>query len=335
MAFVPPFALVAVLLSLDVDAQGLTQDLSGKPQALPPPNAAASPAAVPYQPAGPIVLQPGMLKMPSGVDLPRLKRLDQGEATKVYVEMLRFADGGRAQFPTDMQAQVDLSPSGVTRLFTDTILLSRRFEVFDLRSTVLAKDTNYIVDAQVVEASQLVRQLEGGIRYASTQVTLSVQLKDVSTNALIFPTAVLVDGRTGGTSGDRVTFGARDDPASPGVRRELAADYQKALRRAFQLATLRIESILRPMARVVGTEGGEIALFGGFRHGLQQDDELVLFRAQTARLGEREVLAGTRPIAQVTCSGVGTLTKKVSGYEVQSGDYGVIVEESLLRPRQQ
>ncbi len=290
---------------------------------------------------GAVEVQAGMLKMPSGVDLSRLQRMDLGEATKVYVEVLRFSDSGKAQFPADMQSLVDLSPSGMTRLFTDTILLSRRFEVFDLRSTVLAKDTNYVVDAQIVEANQTLRPLEGGMRFAATQVTLSVQMKDVSTNAHILPTAVLVDGRTGNTSGDRVTLGPRDDLNSPEIRRALAADYQKALRRAFERATRRIESILRPLARVVGVDGTEIGVFGGFRHGLQQDDQLVLFRAQTARLGEREVLSGTRPIALVKCSGVGTETsqctvaQKVSGYEVKPGDYGVIVDESLFRPRQQ
>lgn len=284
---------------------------------------------------------PGTLRMPSGVDLSRLQRMDVGEATRVYVEVLRFADSGKAQFPSDMQALVDLSPSGITRLFTDTILLSRRFEVFDLRSTVVAKDTNYVVDAQIVEANQTLRPLEGGMRYVSTQVTLSVQMKDVSTNAQILPTAVLVDGRTGNTSGDRVTLGAREDMNSPELRRALAADYQKALRRAFELATRRIESILRPLARVVGVDGTEVGVFGGFRHGLQQDDQLVLFRAQTARLGERDVLSGTRPIALVKCSGVGTetsqctVTQKVSGYETRPGDYGVITDESLFRPRQQ
>lgn len=292
-------------------------------------------------PAGSIEVSPGVLKMPSGVDLPRLQRMDTGEATKVYVEMLRFSDDGKAQFPADMQSMVDLSPSGMTRLFTDTILLSRRFEVFDLRSTVVAKDTNYVVDAQIIEASQVLRPLEGGMRFATTHVTLSVQMKDVSTNAQILPTAVLVDGRTGNTSGDRVTLGSREDMNSPDIRRALAADYQKALRRAFELATRRIESILRPLARVVGVDGTEVGVFGGFRHGLQQDDELVLFRAQTARLGEREVLSGTRPVARVKCSGVGTetsqctVTQKVTGYEVKAGDYGVIVDESLFRPRLQ
>lgn len=298
------------------------------------------PTAAPQVASQP-ALQTAAVAMPEGVDLPRIQRLDRGENTKIYVEMLRFADTGKAQFPAEMQSMVDFSPSGVTRLFTDTILLTRRFEVFDLRSTVVAKDTNYIIDAQVIEATQVLRPLEGGMRYANTQVTLSVQMKDVSTNVQMFPTAVLVDGRTGTTSGDRVTLGVRDDPNNPELKRALAADYHKALRRALGLAAARIESILRPLGRVVGVEGADIGVFGGSRNGLQGGDDLVIFRAQTTRLGEREVLSMTRPVALVKCSGVGTdtsqcsVTRKVAGYEAQPGDYAVITDESLNRVRKQ
>lgn len=316
--------------------------LSGCIATMPSLGTASSPAA-PVAPAAAQVVPPGSIPMPPGADAARYSLLNEGKVPKIYVEVLRFGDDGRQKdfFPADMQKLVDLSRSGVTRLFTDTILLSRRFEIYETRAAVTGDKTDYMVDAQVIEASQRLRPLEGGLRVAETRVLLSVQMKHMYDNNLVFPTAVLVEGITGRTNGDRTVVGQSDNLADERVRRSLAVDYQRALRLAFMAATERIESILRPLGRVTATDGQDVGVFGGFRNGYQQGDEMVVFRAQTTTLGGREVFSLTKPVALVACNGVGTETsqcvirQKVAGTEPQAGDYTVITDRSLRNVRQQ
>lgn len=303
----------------------------------------ASSSAAPAAPAGVQVVPPGAIPMPPGADYHRATLLNEGKVTKVYVDVLRFGDDGARKdlFPPSMQSRVEFSRAGVTRLFTDTILQSRRFEVYDMRSSVTADKTEYVVDAQVIQATQVLRPLEGGLRVAETRVTVSVQMKNVYENSFVFPAAVLVDGITGQTSGGRTVLTQADNPSDPRIVNSLAADYQNALRLAFAKATERIESILRPLGRVTAIDGQDVGVFGGFRNGYQQGDEMVVFRAQTTTLGGREVFSLTRPVALVSCNGVGTETsqcvirQKVAGTEPQAGDYTVITDESLRRPRAQ
>lgn len=281
------------------------------------------------------------LTMPSGVDYGRLLKLKtEGRLTKVYVDMLRFGEGSdKAPFPAEMAQLVDITPSGLTRLFTDTILKSRRFEVYDLRSTVTAEQTDVVIDAQIIAANQEFKPLEGGVQAAYTSVLLSVQMKDMYTGKYLLGTAVQVEGKTGLVSGDRTVMMPGERPADPAIRNKLMIDYQRALRRAFILAGQKIESILRPQASVLSVDGVEITLVGGQPHGFQADDEFIVFRPKIARLGDREVFASTKPIAQVRCPGVGTetsqctLVRKLADFQPQEGDFAVITDASLRKTR--
>ncbi len=280
------------------------------------------------------------LSMPSGADYGRLRLLKEGRMTKIYVDMLRFDDSSTKQhFPAEMAKLVDISPSGLTRLFTDTILKSRRFEVYDLRSTVTAEHADIVVDAQIIAATQDFKPLEGGMQAAYTGVLLSVQMKDMYTGKYLFGTAVQVEGKTGLVSGDRTVLAPGEKPSDPAIRNKLAVDYQYALRRAFVLAGQRIESILRPQATILNIDGSDIGIVGGQAQGFQADDEFVVFRPKVVKLGDREVFASTKPVALIHCNSVATDTsqcvvvRKVSDFEMQEGDFAIITDGSLRKTR--
>lgn len=300
---------------------------------------AQQPAAAQACAAAPV----GEVTMPSGVEPFRLKALDEARLLKVYVDVLRFGETAqdKSPFPPEMAARSEFSKSGLTRLLADTVLGVRRFEVFDMRSSVTAEQTDLVIDAQVLEATQTWRPLEGGRKRAQVRITLSLQLKNVYTGQNLFPAAVKVDGVTGRGSGDGAVVALGEDEMSPAVQRQLAADYTNALRRAFHEASLRIGTVARPMAKVLLVEGCDVALFGGSRFGLQARDELVVFRARMARMGDKEVLAQTRPVAQVRCASTGTdnaqckLIALAKGYQPQPDDYAVITDRSMLEPRQE
>lgn len=297
----------------------------------------AASSSSPAQSSGP------SLSMPPGADFGRVRQLDQGRMTRVYVEVLRVDEvpGNKSMFPAEMAKRIDISASGLTRLFTDTILKSRRFEVFDLRSNVTAEQTDIVIDAQIIAATQEFKPLEGGLVAADTRVLLSVQMKDMQSGKYLLGTAVQVEGRNGMVNGERAVLMPGESPDDPDVRQRLVADYQRALRRAFVGAGQRIESILRPQARVLSVEGNDVGIFGGSQQGLQTDDELVIFRPKLVKLGDREVFASTKALALIRCSGVGTETSQCSivnragsaEFQPQEGDYAIITDASLRKTR--
>mgnify|MGYP006976406619 CR=1 FL=1 len=132
------------------------------------------------------------------------------------------------------------------------------------------------------------------------------------------------------------------------MQRRLGQDYERAMQRAFDDAARRVEAVLRPMGRVLAVDGEQMGLVGGSIHGLQSGDELVIFRATVAKVGETQVFATMRPVAVVRCDGVGTetsqctLVRRDPALNPQQGDYAVLTDFSatilrvsssrLLRP---
>lgn len=281
------------------------------------------------------------LVMPPSADYGRLNKLrTEGRMTKVYVDMLRTADGAdKAHFPPEMAQLVDITPLGLTRLFTDTILKSRRFEVYDLRSTVTAEQADVMIDAQIIAANQEFKPLEGGVQAAHTSVLLSVQMKDIYTGKYLLGTAVQVEGKTGLVSGDRAVLMPGESPSDPAIRNKLMIDYQRALRRAFVLAGQRIEGILRPQAVVTVVDGNDMAVLGGQQHGFQDGDELIVFRSKLITVGDSEKFGLTKPIALVRCTGVGTETsqcaivRKLADFQPDANDFAIITDASLRKTR--
>jgi len=286
----------------------------------------------------------GPIRMPAGVDLDRVRLLDQGRKTKVYAEMVGIGDptNEKLLFPPAVAQAVGVTTRQMQRRFSDTLARSRRFEIFDAGSTVTAEASDIVVDGMVTGTTQELQPIEGGVRVSVTRVRLSLQMKDRYTGRNLFPAAVEVLGQTGRSTGDRVVVQANERDDDPGVQRRLAVDYERALQRAFDEAARRIHTVLRPLARVVAADDEQIGFIGGSTHGLQGGDELVVFRATTTRVGETEVIAFAKPVAVVRCDGVGTLSSQCQLIRrdpkqgpPKEGDYAVLSDASATGVREE
>lgn len=306
------------------------------------PGATGGPAAAPAAPQALSCAPSGRVAIPSGIDISRLVMLDEGKQYKVYtsVEANDERDPSKSMFPAALAQRIDLSPSSLTTMFTNTILASRRFEVFDMRPNVVAEFSDVLITAKILDASQVLREsLDGGRRVSESKVILSVQVKNMYTGRILMQSDAQVEGRTGATNNDRVIVTSADDVNSPAIRQLLDEDFKNALRRAFSQATTRLTVLLRPLAQVVSADGCAVDLFGGSRNGVQQDDELVIFRTQKQQRGESLMMTNTRAVALVRCGGVGVensqceVIRAAPGFQPQEGDYAAITDESLTKPR--
>jgi hypothetical protein len=281
----------------------------------------------------------GPIKMPAGADLGRAKYIAENRRIKLYTELVGIGDPSNEKllFPPKIAQEIGVTPSQMRRRFMDTVAASRRFELYDSTNTVTQEASDIYVDCQVVGTEQDLQTIEGGVRVAVTRVMLSLQMKDRSVKGqdkLLFPAPVRVTGQTGRSTGDRTVIRPNENLQSPDVQRRLGQDYQRALQRAFDDASKRIDAILRPMGRVLAADGNNIGIVGGSVHGLQGGDELVIFRATTAKLAGGEVFASTRPVAVVRCDGVGTESSQCTvfrrdpAFQPQVGDYAVLSDFS-------
>jgi hypothetical protein len=291
-----------------------------------------------------VVVKPtvGPIKMPAGVDYSRARLIAENRKTKIYTEMVGIGDPANEKllFPPAVAAAIGVTPRQMQRRFLDTVSRSRRFELYDSTSTVTAEASDIVIDGMVTGTTQDIQTIEGGVRVAVTRVRLSLQMKDRYSGKLLFPAAVEVVGQTGRSTGDRAVIAPGENPQMPAVQRRLAQDYERAMQRAFDDAAKRIDAVLRPLGRVIGADGDQLGLVGGSTHGLQGGDEMVIFRATTARLGNTEVFATTRPVAVVRCDGVGTessqclIIRRDATLVPQVGDYAVLNDFSATGVRQ-
>lgn len=290
----------------------------------------------------PVQQSSGAIRMPAGVNLERVRLIDQGRKTKVYAEMIGVGDPANEKllFPAAIAQQLGLTARQMQRSFTDTVARSRRFEVYDSTGSVTAEASDIVVDAMVVETKQDLRDIEGGLRIAVTQVRLSLQMKDRYSGKLLFPAPVVVVGQTGRSTGDRVVLKGNERTDQPEVQRRLAQDWSTAMYRAFDDAARRVDQVLRPLGRVLSVDGEQIGIAGGSATGLQGGDELVIFRATTTRLGATDVIASTMPSVVVRCDGVGTdssqcvVVRRDPQRQPQAGDYAVLTDHSARDTRQ-
>ncbi len=292
--------------------------------------------------AAPVKVSLGPVRMPAGVDYARARLIGENRRTKLYTELVGIGDpsNDKLLFPARVAQEIGVTPVQLRRRFMDTVSRSRRFEIYDSSGTVTAEASDIVIDGQFTGTTQDIQTIEGGVRVAVTRVRLSLQMKDRYSGKLLFPAAVEVVGQTGRTTGDRAVIGPSENVDSPAVQRRLGQDYERAMQRAFDDAARRIDSVLRPMGRVLAVDGDQLGLVGGSTHGLQGGDELVVFRATTARLGETTVFATTRAVAVVRCDGVGTETSQCTmirrdpAYQPQKDDYAVLSDFSATGVRQ-
>lgn len=291
------------------------------------------------------------VRMPGGVDLGRLRLVDQARLIRVYTQMTGVGDAQNDQllFPAVVAQELNLTNRQVNRQFMDMILQSRRFEVFDDSTTVVregARQTydgqrmDIVIDGEVVGATQEIIDI-APYRKARTTVRLSVQMKDVFSGEELFPAGVSVTGEWGMSSGEGSLLAPGVSVSSPEMQTSLGNDYQHALERALTDAVARINKVLRPLGRVTFADGGSIDMIGGSRHGFQSGDSVVVFRAQTSQIDGRDVITRVEPVAVARCDGVGTesshcaLTQLDPQDSPKVGDYTVLTDTSATDVREQ
>ena len=281
--------------------------------------------------------------MPQGADLKRLDLLDEGKRVAVYTSVAGVDDDERspAKLPVPMRKLVTMSNEQLRRIFSDIVIDSRRFTVFDSRAAVTADYSTIMIDMQVTDASQRWVNAEPTRRRALTQVDVSVKMKDLYTGEDLFGFSAAASGTVGMVSGDGTLLTSADDVNGSEIRESLAADYTTALKRALMAAEERIEFRLRPMGRVLSVRDCNVNILAGSQSGLQPKDELVVFRASRIKLGERTLLDQIEPLALIACtSGVGTETSLCAIVETAgstrpvAGDYVIITDKSLKRSRE-
>ena len=285
----------------------------------------------------------GEVRMPSSYDRMQARMVEEGRRAKVYTSVGGMGDPSNEKllFPPQVAQALGLTPAQIQRRFNDTIGKTKRYEVLELGASVVADQSDYVVDSMVTSATQELRRIEGGVRVAVTKVQLNVKLKsqfDESKQVRGFQMPDLdvfeAVGETGAVTGDRVTLLPSENENSPEVQRRLGIDYERALQRAFNKVAQKVEAQLRPQGRVMSVDGSSVGISGGIRNGLQGGDEMVVFRATVGKLGDREQFVGARPLVAVRCYGVGSATSQCEvirrdpRYQVQVGDFAVLTDAS-------
>lgn len=301
--------------------------------ATPPPDVHAKPE---------IAVSNGAIRMPAGVDLSRLRLVDEARMTKVYVQMVGIGDASddKLLFPPDVARSVGITNRQMNRRFMDVISAGRRFEVYDDTTTVTREQSDIVVDGMVTAATQDIQDLRV-VRKPLTTVRMSVQMKDVTSGQLLFPAPVAISGIYGSAQGEGTLLQPSASLQDAALQRSLANDYERALEKAFAAAAQRIWTVLRPLGRVSAVDGAQIDIIGGSRHGFQGGDELVVFGATTMQLGGREVIQRTQAVAVVRCDGVGTETSQCDvirrdpRYTAQVGNYVVLSDTSAAGVREE
>jgi hypothetical protein len=284
----------------------------------------------------------GRLELPSGMNADRLTLLEEGKPFKVYTEVENFNEKENGSpFPEQVRSLNVFSPSALGRMLSDAILRTRRFKVYEMKANVTAEHSDIMVKAKITYANQTLRPaLEGGRRVAQSEVHVSFQIQDMYSGENLLQSAADEKGITGNDSNDRVILTKFDAEDSPAIRNLLVEDFAKAVRRAFEKGTDRIEQLLRPMAMVTGAENCTVNLFGGSRFGLQAKDELIVFRVKRVKLGDSMRIASSVPLAKINCEGVGIedtycmVVEQAPGYQPQSGDFAIITDRSLIATRE-
>jgi hypothetical protein len=286
-------------------------------------------------------LPKGAIKMPAGADIRNVRLIEKGERVRLYTELIGIDDARDKSLlaPREVMQGLNITNSQMKRRFMDTISRTRRFEVLDSSSTVVAELSDLVVDAMVTQVTQALRPIEGGVRVSVTTVRLSLQAKNKLDGTPLFVGGLEVVGQTGGSTGDREVLRPGERETDPAVQKRLGLDYERALQRAFDEGVKRLANAVRPMGKVVSVDGNQFGMLGGQAHGFQGGDEVVVFRATTIKVGGKDEFASTRPVAVAKCEGAGirtgqcVLIKLSPDLKPQVDDYVVLSDFSATGVR--
>ena len=278
----------------------------------------------------------GAITMPAGANYRLVQLAEKGIKPKIYTRVRGMGDPSNEKllFAANVAATIGVTPVQIQRRFMDTVGKTKRYEVYDSSTSATPEASDYIVDAQFTSSTQELRRLEGGVRVSVTRGQVNANLIDRYSGKPLWDAPVEAVGTTGGSSSDRIALQPNENERDPAVQQKLGIDYERAMQRAFDRLAARIDSDLRPMGKVVGTEGDGITIVGGQRNGLQRGDELVVFSASLTKIGDQNEFINMRPLVAVRCNGVGSATSQCDVVRrnpkqtVKIGDYVILTDHS-------
>lgn len=271
------------------------------------------------------------IKIPSGVDPFRLKLLKKAEKLKVYVNMVGIGDAqnGKILFPRAKGEAVGTHQQMNAR-FESAVKNTERFEAFSDTSGGVRDQSDLVIEGMVVAATQNIEDYEA-IKKSVTTVRLDIKIKDTSSGRILKARTLT------GVYGDQIGEGTvvRSDAELRAKAEDLAGDYEKALQEVLQIGAGYLERSIRPLGLVDEVEGDVLTLIGGANHGLRPNDQMVIFRAKTKRLGDVETFGIMHPVGIVLCDTVNSDSSqcqaKIKGkdWPPAKDDFAVLGDNSL------
>jgi hypothetical protein len=292
----------------------------------------------------------GPVRMPSGFDPRFMQLVDEARLLRVYTQMRGIEDApdSKLLFSREAAEKLNLTNAQVNSRFMSMIMASRRFQVFDDSTTVVRENAIQTVDGKtmdivvegMVQGSYQEILAIAPYRKVHTNIKLAVNLKDVISGEQLIVGGVAVEADWGMTQGEGALLPPNASTSSPEMQSAMAADYQRALDKALDQAVIRMNHVLRPMARLTFVGDGSVGVIGGQSHGFQGGDELVVFRPQYIDIDGRKEIAHTQPLGVIKCHGVGTRTSQCDITHVDPrhtmavGDFAVLSDVSAKAVRE-
>lgn len=284
------------------------------------------------------------LRVPNGVDLSRLKKIEaqyaKGGESKESHRLMVFAamtsiDSKNAHllFPGSVGQGMG-SAEQLRQRFKTTISATNRFDFRDERQSDVME--GIVVEAMITAANQNLEDYKAFLKSVTT-VRMSVAVKDLETGEVIRSknlSAVYGSEPDEGTvikSRSVLKKGMCQDSE---VCQNLQNDYDKALQELFENLGAFIEKTFRPVARVIDRDGEEITMLGSVKHGFNVEEELLVFRARPLVNDDGKPLPpAVKAIALVRCSAGDNLSCRIikggKNGDLQKGDYAVPSDKML------
>lgn len=285
------------------------------------------------------------VRVPSGIDLSRLKKIDAEYASgktrdqrlAVFATMTSI-DPRDAQmlFPANVGRGMG-TPEQLRQRFKTTISATNRFDFRDERQTDVVE--GIVIEAMVTAAKQDLEDYKAFSKSVTT-VRMSVAVKDLETGEVLRSknlSAIYGSEQGEGTlvlkrsALRQVRPGVCEDPE---VCTNLENDYDKALQQLFAGLASFIEKTYRPVGRVYDNDGGDVSALGNGKHGFKPDEEVIVFRTRAVTSDDGKPLPPVvKGVAVATCSTGDSLScrviRKGRNGDVQKGDY-VVPSDRML-----
>ncbi len=279
------------------------------------------------------------IAVPSNLNFKRLQLLDKPDREhkdgklKVYVTVKGEDVGGKLLVSSAKYLQ-NITVTNLRQMLLDKIGDTQRFEVFDQELSGVMDESSIIVVGQVVGATQHIENLVVA-RKAITRVRLSVNISDTANGKVL--RAKTFTGHYGDKRGEGTVIVSTAELTSEQTQESLYKDYDRAMSDALNDVADYVESRYRPVGKITELSGDSFAMDGGYDHGFNGDDEVVVFRTQFSIVNGERVPGIMTGLARAKCPSVNDrsstcqVVMKGSDGPIKHGDYVVVSDETLAR----